>query len=163
MIITIGVIALVAVIVLVASLRPDPAVIPETGADSPTPSISTGPRDTDTSIGFSSSEGTGRLTLLSHHWTDNGGANGASLQIEVQIDATDGRLSFGPQFFQAFDARSELYQSTEAGAPPPLLGTGYLRPGESVSGGIAFSMPRGEVTLLMSNAMLESVTALHIP
>lgn len=162
LIITIGVIALVAVIVLVASLRPDPAIRRETGTVPPTPTATAGPRDTSTSIGFTSSEGSGRLSLLSHHWTGRGAANGAYLQIEVKIEATDGRLSFGPQYFQTFDANSDLYQSTEVGARPPLLGNGYLRAGETVDGGIAFDMPRGEVTLLMSNAMLESVTALRI-
>lgn len=161
-IITIGVIALVAVIVLVASLRPDPGVKKETGKVPPTPTASTAPRDTATSIGFTSSEGSGRLSLLSHRWTGSAGANKPYLQVAVKIEATDGRLSFGPQYFQTFDARSELYQTTHVGARPPLLGDGYLRAGQSVDGGIAFAMPRGEVTLLMSNAMLESVTALRI-
>ncbi|SDT21069.1 DUF4352 domain-containing protein [Microlunatus soli] len=162
LVITIGVIALVAVIVLVASLRPDPAVQRETGNVPPTPTTSAAPQDTSTSIGFTSSEGSGRLSLLSHRWTGQGAANGAYLQLEVKIEATDGRLSFGPQYFQTFDSRSDLYQSTEVGARPPLLGNGYLRAGETVDGGIAFDMPRGEVTLLMSNARLESVTALRI-
>lgn len=161
-IITIGVIALVAVIVLVASLRPDPGIQRETGTVPPTPTASAAPQDTSTSIGFTSSEGSGRLSLLSHRWTGSGAAHGAYLQLEVKIEATDGRLSFGPQYFQTFDSRSDLYQSTEVGARPPRLGNGYLRAGDSVDGGIAFDMPRGEVTLLMSNAMLESVTALRI-
>lgn len=161
-IITVGVIALVAVIVLVASLRPDPGVKRETGKAPPSPSASAAPRDTSTSIGFTSSEGRGRLSLLAHHWGGSGAANGEYLQLDVKIEATDGRLSFGPQYFQTFDAKSELYQSTEVGAKPPLLGRGYLHAGESVDGGIAFDMPRGDVTLLMSNALLESVTALRI-
>lgn len=161
-IITFGTIFLVVAIVLIAVLRPDSDVVPES-SDSPTPSVSAAPQDTGSSIGFTSSEGTGRLTLLSHHWSsDSGAANRAYLAIKVKIEATEGRISYGPQYFQTFDARSELFRTTEVGAPTPLLGNGYLDAGQSVVGGISFDMPRGDVTLLMSNARLESVTALRI-
>lgn len=161
-IITFGVIALVAAIVLIAVLRPHPDVVPDS-TDSPSPTPSAAPLDTGSSIGFTSSEGSGRLTLLSHHWAaESGAANGTYLEIRLQIHASEGRISYGPQFFQSFDANSELFRTTEIGAPTPRLGSGYLRAGQTVSGGISFDMPRGDVTLLMSNALLESVTALRI-
>ncbi len=44
-----------------------------------------------------------------------------------------------------------------------VLPVGTLTPGERVRGTIAFDMPRGEVTLLMSDDSENTVTALRVP
>ena len=44
-----------------------------------------------------------------------------------------------------------------------VLSVGTLRAGERIRGVIAFDMPRGEVTLLMSDDADQTVTALKVP
>jgi hypothetical protein len=165
-IITAAVIAVVTLIVIVASVRGGDEVQREQPGSAPsTPVPSALPQDSANSITFSSHEGSGRLTVLSHRWSaDASGrpAYGAFLQLELRISVTEGQVSYGPQFFQSFDSSSNLFQTSAAGARPPLLGNGTLGPGRSVTGNIAFDMPRGDVTLLMTNSLLESVTALRI-
>jgi hypothetical protein len=161
----IGVVVLVVVIASIRAFRSDQQVVRDEASPSPTPSASALPSDGPNSISFTSSEGSGQLTLVSHGWTDAGAQApryGQFLQLRLKISATDGRVSYGPEFFQTFDESGNLFQTTEVGATPPLLGEGELRPGESATGDIAFDMPRGAVTLLMSNSLLESVTALRI-
>lgn len=161
----IGVVVLIVVIASVHAFHSDQQVARDRTSASPTPSASALPSESPNSISFTSSEGSGRLTLVRHDWTTDGASApryGQFLQIELKISATDGRVSYGPEFFQTFDETGNLFRTTEVGARPPLLGDGVLHPGESATGDIAFDMPRGDVTLLMSNSLLESVTALRI-
>ena len=44
-----------------------------------------------------------------------------------------------------------------------MLSVGTLSAGERIRGTIAFDMPRGEVTLLMSDDSENTVTALKVP
>lgn len=161
----IGVVVLIVVIASIHAFRSDQQVVRDQSSPPPSPSPSALPSDGPNSISFTSSEGSGRLTLVSHDWTRTGARApryGQFLQLELRISATDGRVSYGPEFFQTFDESGNLFQTTEVGAKAPLLGEGVLHPGESTTGEIAFDMPRGAVTLLMSNSLLESVTALRI-
>lgn len=168
-IITAIVIAVVAAIVIVASVRAadnDQKVVRERSTPTPTPTqASPPPSGNPNSISFTSSEGSGQLTLVSHDWSADGARPpryGQFLRVQLKISATDGKVSYGPEFFQTFDETGNLFQTTEVGAQPPLLKVGVLRAGQSTTGDIAFDMPRGAVTLLMSNSLLESVTALRI-
>jgi hypothetical protein len=161
----IGVVVLIVVIASIHAFRGDQQIARDNTSPTPTPSVSAPPSDGPNSISFTSSEGSGQLTLVSHDWTDAGAQApryGQFLRLQLKITATDGRVSYGPEFFQTFDESGNLFQTTEVGAQPPLLGEGVLHPGQSTTGDIAFDMPRGAVTLLMSNSLLESVTALRI-
>ena len=51
----------------------------------------------------------------------------------------------------------------EAGVSRRALGVGELAEGQSTRGFLAFDIPRGEVTLLMSDGSDQSITALKIP
>jgi hypothetical protein len=161
----IGVVVLIVVIASIHAFRSDNQVAREEATPNSTPSPTAAASAPTNSINFTSREGSGRLTLVAHDWTRTGPrppAYGQFLQLRVEITSTDGRISYGPQFFQTFDKSGNLFQTTEVGARQPLLGEGYLRPGQTADGWIAFDMPRGAVTLLMSNSLLESVTALRI-
>ena len=163
--VVIGVVVLIVVIASVHAFRGDQQIARDQASPTPTPSPSALPSDGPNSISFTSSEGSGQLTLVSHDWTPAGAQApryGQFLQLQLKITATDGRVSYGPEFFQTFDESGNLFQTTEVGARPPLLGEGVLHPGDTTTGDIAFDMPRGAVTLLMSNSLLESVTALRI-
>ncbi|GAB3913218.1 hypothetical protein GCM10011575_20940 [Microlunatus endophyticus] len=161
----IGVVVLIVVIASIHAVHGDQQAAREQASPTPTPQPSALPSDGPNSISFTSSEGSGRLTLVSHDWTTTGAEPpryGQFLQLELKISASDGRVSYGPEFFQTFDETGNLFQTTEVGAKPPLLADGVLHSGQTVTGDIAFDMPRGAVTLLMSNSLLESVTALRI-
>ena len=161
----IGVVVLVVVIASIHAVQGDRQAARDAASPSPTPKPSVLPSDNPNSISFTSSEGSGRLTLVSHSWTASGAVApryGQFLRLKLRISATDGHVSYGPEFFQTFDSTGNLFQTTEVGAIAPLLGEGVLQPGQTTTGDIAFDMPRGAVTLLMSNSLLESVTALRI-
>lgn len=163
--IVIGVVVLIVVIASIHAVHGDQQAAREAASPTPTPQPSALPSDNPNSISFTSSEGSGQLTLVSHRWTATGAVApryGQFLQLKLKISATDGHVSYGPEFFQTFDSTGNLFQTTEVGAVAPLLGEGILQPGETTIGDIAFDMPRGPVTLLMSNSLLESVTALRI-
>ena len=163
--IVIGVVVLVVVIASIHAIRGDQQVARNGGSPAPTPHPSALPSEDPNSISFTSSEGSGKLTLVSHSWTTSGAVApryGQFLRLRLKISATGGHVSYGPEFFQTFDSTGNLFQTTEVGATAPLLGEGVLQPGQTTTGNIAFDMPRGAVTLLMSNSLLESVTALRI-
>lgn len=124
------------------------------------------PTDDAGSIPFVSSEGAGVLRLVAHDWTDRGRrppASGQYLVLEVELESTEGEISFAPEYFQLFDQDARLVHATPDGAPAPVMTTGTLMPGETVTGFVAFDVNRAEVTLLLTNAYSDSVTALRIP
>lgn len=115
---------------------------------------------------FVSNDGDGVLIVTSRLWTTTGlrrPASGTYLHVEVQLVCTTGQVGYGPENFSAFDSAGELFEVTGNGRWGTPLGDGTLWAGESVRGTIAFDLPRGEVTLLMSDSASRSVTALKIP
>ena len=160
------VIVLVGLVVLIASsiarygdthvTAPTPVVVPSVQSEPSTPS----------EIEFTTPDGSGRLILLSRSWRDTGREppmNGNYLQLEVKIICTSGRLDYDPYNFQAFDHTGELFDVASAGVSEDVLGVGELFKGQSTHGYLAFDIPRGEVTLLMSDDSEQSITALKIP
>lgn len=138
--------------------QPSPSATPSQPSPPPT--------DDAGSIPFVSSEGAGMLRLVAHDWTDHGRrppATGQYLVLEVELEATEGEISFAPEYFQLFDSDARLVNTTPDGAPAPVMTTGTLSPGETVTGHVAFDVNRSEVTLLLTNAYSDSVTALRIP
>src|SRR5215211_4524574 len=129
------------------------------------PAVSTEP-SAPSEIEFTSAEGSGRLIFLSRSWRNTGReppANGNYLQLEIKIICTAGRLDYDPYNFQAFDHTGELFDVAEAGISETVLGVGELFEGQSAHGYLAFDIPRGEVTLLMSDDSDQSITALKVP
>jgi hypothetical protein len=162
----VGLIVAVALIVLVASAvaryrdthvaAPPPVTGPSIRAD-PT---------SDGEIEFTTPEGSGRLILLSRSWRETGREqplNGTYLLVEVKIVCSVGRLDYDPYNFQAFDHTGELFDVADARIARQVLGVGELSGGQSTRGFLAFDVPRGEVTLLMSDDSDQSITALKIP
>ena len=162
--ISVALIAVVALIVLVASAI---ARYGDTHLVAPAPEPTIRPeRSTPSEIEFMTPNGRGRLILLSRNWRETGHeppVNGSYLQLEVRIICTAGHLGYDPYHFQAFDHTGELFDVAEAGLTENVLGVGELFEGESVDGYLAFDIPRGEVTLLMSDDTEVSITALKVP
>lgn len=165
-ILTAVVVAVVALILVFSTVRETEVEEPASSAPpTPTPTPTSLPSSSEDSIAFTSSEGSGRLTVVSSRWSSDGAvdpASGQYLQITLKISASEGRVSYGPEYFQVFDAQGELFRTSSGGVAQRPLEAGRLSAGESVTGVIAFDMPRGTVTLLMSNALMETVTALRI-
>jgi hypothetical protein len=135
---------------------PPPVTMPSIRADPPSRG----------EIEFTTQEGAGRLILLSRSWRETGRVqplNGTYLVVEVKILCTAGRLGYDPYKFQAFDHTGELFDVADAGVSRQILGVGELFEGQSTRGFLAFDIPRGEVTLLMSDDSDQSITALKIP
>jgi hypothetical protein len=154
----IGLVAVVVVIATVGSHHHDADVVD----NKPSPSPSALPSTSSHSIVFTSREGSGRLTVLDHHWSRPGAAAGSRLRVRVEIHASRGTISYSPRYFQTFDDSGTVFQARRPIGGTPRLGDGYLHPGDTVRGNIAFDMRRGDTTLVMSNALQESVTALRI-
>ncbi len=117
-------------------------------------------------IDFVTSGGAGELILVDRVWSDGGRFppdNGTYLQIEVELVCTSGQVDYDPFNFQVFDASGTLFETDTAGVDDPLLDAGVLLAGESVHGSIAFDMPRGDATLLMSDGTDQTITALKVP
>jgi hypothetical protein len=164
-IITAGVLLLVAIVVAGASFVAhfaDTHVSAPVVSNQPVPQISAqGDR-----IDFSTSEGSGQLILLTHSWVTYGQqppTSGSYLRVEVELICTSGAVDYDPYNFQVFDQTGQLFETAIEGAGDSMLETGTLHAGERVRGTVAFDMPRGEATLLMSDDANQTVTALKVP
>jgi hypothetical protein len=163
-------IALVAAVVGAASLVARHA---DTHVASPAISVAPVPvPDRDDRIDFTSSTGSGKLIMISRSWISGSVRNadtgqpstGSYLRIEVELICTTGTVDYDPYNFQAFDQAGRLFELAIDGAGRnPLLEIGTLHAGERVRGTLAFDMPRGDATLLMSDESDQTVTALRVP
>jgi hypothetical protein len=155
----IGVVAVVVIVATVAAQHHDAGV----AQPKPSPTPSALPSTSSHSIVFNSREGSGRLTVLDHRWSRAGrSAVRSRLRVSVEIHARQGTISYSPRYFETFDDSGTVFQATQPVGGNQRLGDGYLHPGDTVRGNIAFNMRRGDTTLVMSNALQESVTALRI-
>lgn len=155
--VAVGLVALVVAVGTVVAHRADQQVVTPAPPSTSTPHVTV----TKDSIEFTSGSGTGRLTILSHTWSAARAEPGPVLHVDIRIECTSGVVDYDPFDFQTFDAAGNLYELAAEESTGQLLGVGMLEPGEDVTGNVAFVMPRGEVTLLMSNDT-RSVTALKI-
>lgn len=117
-------------------------------------------------IDFVTAKGTGQLIMRTRSWVSGGSvppASGSYLRVEVELVCTKGEVDYDPYLFQAFDQSGQLFEMAAAGAGEKVLPVGTLSADERISGSIAFDMPRGEVTLLMSDDSENTVTALKVP
>jgi hypothetical protein len=162
---TAAALGLVALIVAVASLlaqRADQRVEAPPQPPPASPPVVTATKD---AIDFTTQTGQGRLTIVGHTWQPTRGQSanpGSALQIQVELLCTSGTVNYDPFDFQAFDETGNLFDIAAEEARGPILSAGTLSPGERVRGLVAFAMPRGEVTLLMTDDA-SSVTALKVP
>jgi hypothetical protein len=164
-VITVAVFALVAIVVALATAvahrddthiaPPTPVLVPSIHADTPGQG----------EIEFTTPQGTGKLILLSRTWQDGSRRpiNGSYLEVRVEIICLTGRVGYDPYNFQAFDETGQLFDVDESGVTGNILGVGELSPGQTVRGAVAFDIPHGEVTLLMSDDSEQSITALKVP
>ncbi len=159
-------VALVALVVAISSVvaaredvrqatpRADPSIVSQ-------PSPAAGDR-----IEFATSTGSGVLEIADHGWDSDGSdtdAPGSLLTVAVRISCTSGTLRYGPDAFQAFDRSGELFDPEVLADSSTALQTGTLSAGQRVTGTIAFDIPHGGVTLLMSDESSRTVTALRVP
>jgi hypothetical protein len=124
------------------------------------------PTERPNRIEFSTSTGSGELVLVERRWVDGGNPepeNGSYLKVEIEIDCTAGTIDYDPENFQAFDHNGDLFGLLLDEADEPVLEIGTLEAGMQARGGLAFDIPHGDVTLLMSEDNDQSVTALRVP
>ncbi len=163
-------IALVAGVVGVASMV---ARYGDTHVATPIPSVAPVQLpNRDDQIDFTSSTGSGKLIMINRSWISGGSGNpntgqpssGSYLRVQVELVCASGTVYYDPYNFQAFDQSGRLFElAVEGAGSSPLLEIGTLHAGERVRGTLAFDMPRGEATLLMSDESDQTVTALRVP
>lgn len=163
-VISVLVIAFVAAVVAGASLV---AYWGDTHVSAPAPTsavpVYSSPPDR---IDFVTAKGTGQLIMRTRAWVTEGRAppiSGSYLRVEVELVCTKGEVDYDPYLFQAFDQSGRLFEMASKGAGGRVLSVGTLTAGERTRGTLAFDMPRGEVTLLMSDDSENTVTALKVP
>jgi hypothetical protein len=126
----------------------------------------------DDQIDFTSSTGSGKLIMISRSWISGSAldpktgqpSTGSYLRVEVELICASGTVDYDPYNFQAFDQGGRLFElAVEGAGRSPLLESGTLHAGERVRGTLAFDMPHGEATLLMSDESDQTVTALRVP
>lgn len=116
-------------------------------------------------IEFTTARGSGRLVLVDHVWEPappGAGPRARHLRIRVELLCTRGSVGHAPEFFSLFDDRGRLVEASLAVVEPDPVPLGTLGPGERVRGHVAFDLPRGDVTLVMSDEV-SSVTAIRVP
>lgn len=120
----------------------------------------------DSSIEFSTADGSGRLVLRGHSRVSTGVRppnSGSYLRVQVELICTEGTISYDPYLFQVFDGAGRLYATAEYADSEGQLAEGTLARDEHVRGTLSFDVPRGGTTLLMTDGTSRAVTALKIP
>jgi len=115
--------------------------------------------------------GRGNVTTVAPHISafsgagaGGGGGNATLSRVQVELVCASGTVYYDPYNFQAFDQSGRLFElAVEGAGSSPLLEIGTLHAGERIRGTLAFDMPRGEATLLMSDESDQTVTALRVP
>ena len=117
-------------------------------------------------IEFATSTGSGVLEIADHGWDSDGSdtaAPGSLLTVAVRITCASGTVGYGPSSFQAFDRSGDLFDPVVLADSSTALDSGILSAGQQVTGTVAFDIPHGGVTLLMSDESSRTVTALRVP
>lgn len=125
----------------------------------PTPSASTSvpiPSSSGNSIQFVSDTGSGTLKILDTRWTSQ------SLMVKIKLSCSRGQVQHGTFNFKAFDVNGTLYNSNTNGVPDPPMSEGTLYQDESVTGWLAFTVTRQDMTLLLISEYGEAITAFAI-
>lgn len=159
-------VALVAVVVLVASVVAARDDARRTQAPTPRPTTAGATPPAGDRIEFTTSTGSGVLEIVDHDWDSDGtdvDNPGSLLTVAIRIRASSGILLYGPDAFQAFDRSGDLFDPEVLADSSTALETGTLSAGQEVTGTVAFDIPRGGVTLLMSDESSRTVTALRVP
>lgn len=163
-VISVLVIALVAAVVAGASLVAywgDTHVSAPARATAP-PVYTTAPDRID----FVTAEGSGQLIMRTRSWVSDAPVpptSGSYLRLEIELVCDKGEVDYDPYLFQAFDQSGQLFEMAVDGTGGRVLSVGTLTPGQRIRGTIAFDMPRGEATLLMSDDSENTVTSLQVP
>ena len=162
-VLAVAVVALIVVVASVVAARED--VRRATPRPQNPPAATATPPDPDR-IEFTTSTGSGVLEIVDHGWDSDGSdidTPGTLLTVVVRVKASSGVLLYGPDSFQAFDRSGDLFDPVVPAEPSTALETGTLSAGQEVTGTVAFDIPRGGVTLLMSDESSRTVTALRVP
>jgi hypothetical protein len=162
-VLAVAVVALVVTIASVVAARED--VRQATPRPDPTAAADPTPLDQDR-IEFATSTGSGVLEITDRGWDSDGRDTdepGSLLTVAVRISCASGTLRYGPDSFQAFDRSGDLFDPEVVDDSSTALPLGTLSAGQQVEGTVAFDIPRGGVTLLMSDERSRTVTALRVP
>lgn len=154
LLITIGVLVVVAIAVLVGVHAMDRPVATPTTSASPVASATS---DNPLSVPFDNSydDAQGTWTITKVQWT------GETLLLTMQISVTQGTQAMG--FFAiSNDADTQSYEAKVSNRSDDLLGR-EVSAGQTATGTVMFSMPDKESTIFITDSHDRQVTALVVP
>lgn len=131
--------------------------VPSAGARSrasaPAAPVATGLPAAGQWIDYQSSEGTGRLAVTDHR------RRGRLTDLEVMLTATGGYQSY---ILTAYDDTGYRYLPVADQASAPMMASGVISAGETLSGRLSFEAPSGPLTLVLRNDRNEDVAAVRV-
>jgi hypothetical protein len=118
-------------------------------------------------VTFTTAAGTGRVTVLAASWITGGPLEPAEgnqyLVLDLSFRGVSGRVVTGLLFTTVVDARGGSHSFAIGPVITNQLPTRVLGPGETSRGQLAFELPRGPVTVVVSSETLEPVAEISVP
>lgn len=125
------------------------------------PALADDPTQESDAIEFTTAAGRGTLTVVDHTWLRRPGSQAVRLRVQVEIRALDGMIEYDPAYFFAARNLSDPVRAEDSFTHGDL-DVGVLQSGEAARGYLSFRIPRGDVTLMMSDDASDWVTAIKI-
>ena len=150
-----------------ATGSPQPTVVRTSAAARPTTSTPVTGGGIGQSTSFTTEGGSGKVTVTTASWTDNGildpQPGSAYLIVDLTFEGVSGAISTGPFFTSVTDADDETYLMSIGADLPRQLTMRTLRAGEKNTGQVAFELPKGPVTFTVRSELLEPLATIQIP
>lgn len=154
LIITVVVLALVAVAVLIGTRAFNR--VSSTASSTSTTTTATvdegNASGSNTSVPFDSGSASGVWSITKYSWSGN------HLELTTSVTLSQGRLA--PTFFALNNAQPNETYDPDGGT---LRDGAAVTAGQPVTGTLTFSLPRGETTVFIANSNQRQITALVIP
>lgn len=146
---------------------PQPTVVRTSESVGPTASSPVTGGGIGRAVDFKTTEGTGKFTVASASWADNGifepTDGSAYLIVNITFEGVSGSVTTGPFFTRVTDEDGENHMMTIGAKLERQLGMSTLKAGQQSTGQVAFELPRGPVRFDVLNELLESVASIDIP
>lgn len=146
---------------------PEPTVVRVTPSVQPTTSSPVNGGGIGQPVEFSTTNGTGKVTVTGVEWADNGVIapdDGESyLIVNVTFVGATGTVTTGPFFTAVTDANGDSHMMTIGASLSSQLSMRTLKPGQSNTGQVAFALPKGAVTFQVLDELLNPVAKVEIP
>ena len=147
--------------------RPEPTVVRGSPSAQPTTSSPVTGGGIGQQVEFSTTNGTGKVTVTGVDWADNGviapDEGESYLIVNLTFMGDTGTVTTGPFFTAVTDANGDSHMMTIGASLSNQLSMRTLKPGQSNTGQVAFALPKGAVTFRVLDELLNPVATIDIP